>query len=253
MSESESMSKSKNKAESKVTHDYTKLNAAHIADNISKLQLRIGDRFPKSNLSTISAELYKVVGKTLSVVNDIMKPNMVLRVSVALVILLLLIGIGFTYYHFELPEEGFDLTLFVSFLEAGLSATVLLGAAIIFLVTSETRIKRFRTLRAISELRSLAHVIDMHQLTQDPSRVLNRPMFTTHSPRSELTPFQLSRYLDYCSEMLSLIGKISALYAQNYHDSVVITAVNEIESLTTGLSRKIWQKIMIINAEKSAS
>jgi len=238
-------------SEPKKTNDYTKLNSDHIARNVSQLQLRIGDRFPNSNLSAVSAELYKVVGKTLSVVKGIMKPNLVLRASVALVIILLLVGVSLAYYHFRLPKEGIDITVFVSFLEAGLSATVLLGAAIIFLVTSETRIKRFRTLKAISELRSLAHVIDMHQLTQDPSRVLNKSMFTVNSPRSEFTPFQLSRYLDYCSEMLSLIGKIAALYAQNYHDSVVITAVNEIESLTTGLSRKIWQKIMIINAKKS--
>ncbi len=233
--------------------DFTKLHSEHIARSISQLQLRIADRFPGSNLSAVSAELFKVVGKTLAVVKNIMKPNLLLRSSVALVILFLVLGIGLAYYHFQLPKEGFDLTVFVSFLEAGLSTTVLLGAAIIFLVTSETRIKRFRTLKAISKLRSLAHVIDMHQLTQDPSRVLQKTMFTENSPRSEFTPFELSRYLDYCSEMLSLIGKIAALYAQNYHDSVVITAVNEIESLTTGLSRKIWQKIMIINAQKTIS
>lgn len=230
--------------------DFTKLKSEHITRSISQLQLRISDRFPNSNLSAVSAELFKVVGKTLSVVKGIMKPNLLLRASVTLIVLFLLSGISFAYYHFQLPKEGFDLTVFVSFLEAGLSTTVLLGAAIIFLVTSETRIKRFRTLKAISKLRSLAHVIDMHQLTQDPSRVLNQAMFTVNSPRSELTPFELTRYLDYCSEMLSLTGKIAALYAQNYHDSVVITAVNEIESLTTGLSRKIWQKIMIINAQK---
>ena len=47
--------------------------------------------------------------------------------------------------------------------------------------------------------------------------------------------------------MLSLTGKVAALYAQSLHDSVVLSAVNEVESLTTGLSRKIWQKIMILN------
>ena len=47
--------------------------------------------------------------------------------------------------------------------------------------------------------------------------------------------------------MLSLLGKTAALYLQDFDDSVAIAAVNEIESLTTGLSRKIWQKIMIID------
>ena len=60
------------------------------------------------------------------------------------------------------------------------------------------------------------------------------------------SPYELKRYLDYCSEMLSLCGKIAAVYAQNFHDPVALNAVNEIENLATGLSHKIWQKIMIL-------
>ena len=48
--------------------------------------------------------------------------------------------------------------------------------------------------------------------------------------------------------MLSLTSKLAALYAQNLPDPVVIDAVNEIESLTTNLSQKIWQKITIVDA-----
>ena len=57
---------------------------------------------------------------------------------------------------------------------------------------------------------------------------------------------ELERYLDYCSEMLSLTGKLAALYAQAVNDSVVASAVNDIENLATNLSRKIWQKIMLL-------
>jgi hypothetical protein len=67
-----------------------------------------------------------------------------------------------------------------------------------------------------------------------------------------MSQFELIRYLDYCTEMLSLTGKLAALYMQNMRDPVIIEAVNEIEDLTTGLSRKIWQKIMILN-QKSES
>jgi len=63
-----------------------------------------------------------------------------------------------------------------------------------------------------------------------------------------MTAFQLTRYLDYCSELLSIVGKLTALYAQSLPDSVVVAAVNNIETLTTGLSRKIWQKIMQLDA-----
>ncbi|NOZ11622.1 MAG: hypothetical protein GXP09_11345 [Gammaproteobacteria bacterium] len=44
-----------------------------------------------------------------------------------------------------------------------------------------------------------------------------------------------------------LIGKPAALYTQNFHDAVVLAAVNEVESLAGGLSRKIWQKIAIFD------
>ena len=61
-----------------------------------------------------------------------------------------------------------------------------------------------------------------------------------------MTKFELTRYLDYCAEMLALIGKLCALYAERVRDPVVIDAVTEIENLTTGLARKIWQKISVI-------
>lgn len=108
--------------------------------------------------------------------------------------------------------------------------------------------KRAKILQAIDELRAVSHVIDMHQLTKDPSQTVSaRGKRTKSSPVRTLTSFQLARYLDYCSELLSLIGKLAALYAQSSSDSVVLQAVNDIETLTNGISRKIWQKIMILD------
>ncbi len=66
-------------------------------------------------------------------------------------------------------------------------------------------------------------------------------------PGEKMTRFELARYLDSSSEMLSLTSKIAALYVQYFDDRVALQAVNEIENLTTGLSRKIWQKVMIID------
>jgi len=64
---------------------------------------------------------------------------------------------------------------------------------------------------------------------------------------------QIGRYLNYCSEMLSLTSKIAALYAERLNDAVVLQAVDEVETLTTGLSRKIWQKIMILDLPQPGS
>src|SRR5262249_44355263 len=135
--------------------------------------------------------------------------------------------------------------------EASLQDLVYLGIAIYFLTTLEGRLKRRRALKAIHELRAMAHIIDMHQLTKDPERVMGAGTGadTPSSPARSMTGFQLSRSLDYCSEMLSLLRKWAAIYVQDFTDAVTLAAVNEVEDLCNGLSRKIWQKIMILDRE----
>jgi hypothetical protein len=124
---------------------------------------------------------------------------------------------------------------------------VFVGAAIFFLVTWEGRRKRARALKALHQLRSMAHIVDMHQLTKDPERVVRTGPGTPSSPKLQMTSFELTRYLDYCSETLSVISKVAALYVQDFNDPVTMAGVNEVENLTAGLSRKIWQKIMILD------
>jgi hypothetical protein len=51
--------------------------------------------------------------------------------------------------------------------------------------------------------------------------------------------------------MQSLTGKLAAVYAQNLPDPVVIDAVNDIEELTANFSRKVWQKISILESYES--
>ena len=71
---------------------------------------------------------------------------------------------------------------------------------------------------------------------------------TKSSPERKLTPAELGRYLDYCSEMLALLSKTAALWAQGFPNPVVVTAVDQIEVLTIGLSRKIWQKLNLLES-----
>ncbi len=92
------------------------------------------------------------------------------------------------------------------------------GGAVFFLVTWERRIQRSRVLKALHVLRSFAHIIDMHQLTKDSERMVGSGQSTPSSPKRSLSPFELTRYLDYCSEMLALISKIGALYVQRIED-----------------------------------
>jgi hypothetical protein len=47
------------------------------------------------------------------------------------------------------------------------------------------------------------------------------------------------------------VSKVGSLYAQAYPRSVVLTAVDEVEMLATGLSRKIWQKIVLLKENRA--
>jgi hypothetical protein len=82
----------------------------------------------------------------------------------------------------------------------------------------------------------------MHQLAKDPNR-----WDSGDSDEKALATPDLIRYLDFCSDLLALINKAAALHVQDFDDSVTLAAVNELEDLAAGLSRKIWQKIMILD------
>jgi hypothetical protein len=227
---------------------YRSLDSEKILATIETLSRRIAERFPGSGLNRVCEELLTIAGESQQRTAWIAKPQKALRVITGALVVLIIGGLLFVLANASWPRNGFDLVVLVQVSEAGLNVFLLVSAAILFLVTVETRMKRRRALKAIHELRALAHVIDMHQLTKDPERLIARRAATPSSPKHELTEFELGRYLDYCSEMLSLIGKLAALYVQKFDDPVALAAVNEVEDLTTGLSRKIWQKIMLINS-----
>ena len=230
---------------------YRSLDAEKIIFTVKTLSKRIEERFPGSGLNRVCGELHTVAVKSQQRSNWIARPLTSLRLLLALLITTMIVGLAMIVRSSSLPRTGFDLVGLVQVSEAGLNVVILLGAGILFLVTTERRIKRGRALKAIHELRALAHVIDMHQLTKDPERALVRTQGTASSPKETLTPAELTRYLDYCSEMLSLIGKLAALYVQQFDDPVALAAVNDVEQLTNGLSRKIWQKISILNTAQS--
>jgi hypothetical protein len=203
-------------------------------------------RFPDSGLSRVVRELDGIARRAPETTASIGRPILALRVAalalVAAVAALLASAIASLRVQVD-PVSWAELAQGV---EASINDLLFFGAAVFFLFTVEVRVKRRRALAAIQELRSIAHVIDMHQLTKDPEWVLARGSETGIHPPWSMSRFELSRYLDYCTEALSLTGKLAALYIQDSSDAVTLQAVNEVEDLTTGLSRKIWQKLMIL-------
>jgi hypothetical protein len=226
---------------------FRQLDPEKLVEKTGQLRRRIEERFPESGLGRVCGELFEAAGETRQACDRISRPIPWLRVLVAVTIVIIVAGLAETLSSVRIAQAPFTLSDLVQGLEAALSAVVMVGAALVFLVSVELRFKRARALKAINSLRALAHVIDMHQLTKDPARVLVTGMETPSSPREVMSSFELQRYLDYCSEMLSLLGKVAALYGQHLGDAVVVSAVNDLENLTTALSRKIWQKIMVLH------
>lgn len=227
--------------------DYQHLSAERIIDTLGKLHARVVARFPEAGLSRVCAQLIDTAQFCSEDAARLARPTLFWRV---VALLLIVAGVAaqiaaFRYLHVD--ASGMNAPDLVQGLESAVNLLILFGGAVWFVLTLEERDKRRRALDALHRLRSVAHVIDMHQLTKDPTTLLN-PQPTAASPPRSMTQFELTRYLDYCAEMLSLIGKLAALYADRMRDAVVIDAVNDIEDLTTGLGRKIWQKITIIGA-----
>jgi hypothetical protein len=229
------------------------LRAQHVLETIQRLERRILARFPGSGLSRISTRLEQIAGDTGAEVERLRKPLWLPRLGAALGI------VGIVIVAEEVMRIGLpgslamgNLAEFLQASEAAVNLVILLAIGIYFMISLETRFKRRKALAALYRLRSIIHIVDMHQLTKDPEFVLTPGMASDASPARNLTRFELSRYLDYCSELFSLTSKVAALYAQHMHDAVVLAAVNDIESLAASLSHKIWQKIMILDSVKAA-
>ncbi len=219
---------------------YQSLDPTRIIETLRRLSGRIEQRFPASGLGRLCAELVATAEASATEAAALSERNWPLRFAVGVLVVL---GVAAQVaaaklLHLEDVEANVGL---LGSLEAAVNLLILFGGALWFLMTLEERIKRRRALDALHTLRSMAHVIDMHQLTKDPVALVRE-----RAPPRSMTKFELTRYLDYCAEMLALIGKLAALFGERMRDPVVMEAVTEIENLTTGLARKIWQKITLL-------
>jgi hypothetical protein len=226
---------------------FLRLDPREITSTVRSVRDRIVTRFPESDLGRVADALVSVAESAVSRSAEIGRPNRSLRALVAAVVVAgIAIAIAFVR---ELPIRNENPTWsdFLQGVESGLAGIVLLGAAVVFLVSLEHRMKRRRAIRALFELRSLAHIVDLHQLAKDPARWQSGPSELASPPEPRLDPYEMGRYLDFCGDLLSLIAKIGALYVEHLEDPVVLEAADSIEELTSGLSRKIWQKIGMLD------
>jgi hypothetical protein len=227
--------------------EYRQLSEAQISQTLRRLRDRISERFPDSGLSRLSRELVLVSEEASECVAYLRRPHWWIRIGVGIVITGMVTVIAMAAMSMRLPGHVDRLSELVQMLESAINDVVFLCVAMFFLLTIEGRLKRRKALHSLHQLRSIVHIVDMHQLTKDPERLMSPREDTPSSPERLMSAPELGRYLDYCSELLALTSKIAALFVQQFNDPVVLSTVNEVETLVTGLSGKIWQKITLLD------
>ncbi|MEI2775324.1 MAG: hypothetical protein V9G19_04995 [Tetrasphaera sp.] len=216
---------------------------------VERLGQRIRARFPERGLNTVAAELAAIAadvcdsgpGRHRRLKAVAWFTRLVGAVILVATAALLVVTVRDAVLHG--PDQSFE---WVPLVESLINDLVFAGIALFFLVALPERIARRELLGTLHRLRSLAHIVDMHQLTKDPERL--RPDFvkTSVSVDPGLDRDDLEHYLDYCSELLSLIGKVAAVCAEESEDSLVLDTISTIETMTTGMAGKIWQKISLL-------
>ena len=229
---------------------YRALDPDKVVETIAVLRHRILERFAGAGLGEVCAELLLLAGENSARAEKIAGRNVPLRMAILVLLVAGLAALAWIVSLFNLfPKSADNVYSVLQGVDAAANLVVLMGAGVFFLTRIEERLKRRAALRALHELRSIVHVIDMHQLTKDPSATVSVAGNTASSPARTLSRYEVTRYLDYCSEMLSLTSKVAVLFAQGFPDPAVTEAVSDIERIAAGLSQKIWQKIIILESQ----
>jgi len=229
--------------------DEVQLAAGHVGSTVEQLERRIHARFGERGLTKAARDLGSLV---LLVQSEAAQSRERLRRTTltARALSITIVAGAVVALAFSLRSavvDGLPRTAdWVPLSESLVNDLVFAAIAVVFLWAFPERLERRDLLRLLHRLRSLAHVIDMHQLSKDPEQTSPNYTPTAQSVQHGLDADQLHHYLDYCSEMLSLTAKTAALCAEHSTDGVVLETVSYIETLTTDLSNKIWQKISLL-------
>lgn len=226
-----------------------RLDAPTVIATIDQLGGRIRARFADRGLPKAAAELRSAATEVTELGAHLRGRLRVLRWTARAASVLVALGMALVLV---VAARDADLSGsvrsvdWVALVESTIQTLVFGGLTLLFLNALPDRLERRHLLRRLHRLRSLAHVIDMHQLTKDPERLRSDFEPTDATVAVDLTRAEMQHYLGYCSELLALVGKVAALCAEDSQDGLILETVSDIENLTNGMSRKIWQKISLL-------
>lgn len=225
-----------------------------VLTTVETLQARIAARFPTRNLVKVAEELVVLIRHSTGDSHHSRRQLMWARgISRALIALVGVLALG--AFIWGLATAIGDKTLtgaqWLPLLESTVNDLIFAAVAIFFLYTIPERMLRSRALKVLHRLRSLAHIIDMHQLTKEPESLRDAFSRESDGDGTDLTQEQVEYYLEYCTELLSIVGKAAVLCAEESQDDIVLNTVSTIETLTMGMSRKVWQKVFVLSDERN--
>ena len=223
------------------------LEAPAVRETVEELYGRIEARFPKRGLLGVCGDLILLVEQVQTSAGQgqrqIRMARIASRVVMAFVVVVTVLALLLALHDAFFDEDVKNSSTCSPLTETAISDIVFAAIAIFFLWSFPERLQRSRLLNLLHQLRSTAHVIDMHQLTKDPEQL--KPSFVPtaqeqaarHDPRpGRALPRLLLRDAQPGRQDRRPVRR-------GVPRLVILETVATIETLTVGLSRKIWQKI----------
>jgi hypothetical protein len=204
------------------------LDAHKLITTSADLERWITKEFHEAHLAVVAREVHAFAQEAVAKAEKIRQPIWALRLGIWTVVALLVAGAVHGIVTHEIADT-------LKFLDTTKGAAVYLSVFGAIFIGLEIRWKRHRALKAVAEIRALAHIVDMHQLAKDPP---------IEQFRQDGRQVKVMEYLHACTALLALLSKVAQFYVENFPDPVATNAVNDFEMITTGLSNKIWMKIL---------
>ena len=219
------------------------LNPKKLCKTIHSLEVIVAEKFPERSFRKTILELSKVAKEAKELSYKLSGKHVVAWTIIIAAPIVLLCAISYlfiVYAHFSSDEAQTGILEYSDTLDLFVNLIVLSVMGSYALFRQYRLRRRKRAMQILHKLRSIAHVIDLTQHGKNYQFIVDTQ---DHKSDKYISLDDCIQYLTYSSQALSLTSKVAAILIEDYNDNTVIASVCEIESLCTGISLKIWQKI----------
>ncbi|MHA1189527.1 MAG: hypothetical protein ACTSSQ_03575, partial [Alphaproteobacteria bacterium] len=148
------------------------LDGDQIIATIDRLAKRVEERFPGRGLVSVARELTVIARDMRDDAQALGRPNWRLRITTTAILVIGTAMLAFAIRELHFNALTAEAVTIVQIIEPAANIAILAALGMLFVVRSEERWKKKQALTSLHSLRSMIHVVDMHQLTKDPSVLL---------------------------------------------------------------------------------